>query len=219
MEVFQDLTVFVPNKQLDIFTSSILEKAEQEHWKRHLNFEKDYQIGVMTDDPVFCLESPDVVVNAFSYKAYIWLKYSNEKFKVINIIPIGLRSLSYEQYNTVLDKFYKSILKPVTKELTLDIILSAPEKSVADIVGEEAYELLVRFSRLANKSTGNTHSLDFERWCDFVFSIFRSGRTLDIDVFRRFLVEDECWSNDMANKLGLDLEYALDILMKYEQSN
>ena len=86
------------------------------------------------------------------------------------------------------------------------------------MIGEDSYRLLYRFSHSANKSTGNTNPHDFERWCDFVLAIFRNQVELNADDLVRWLEEDEGWSDTIAWKLGLDFEYGLQLLKRYEQS-
>lgn len=219
MEVFQNLTVFVPDDKLVVFQQKLLKQALSQHWEPQDRFEADYKKNVLSDEPVICLKSPSLLLDLKQIQAYVWLRHSKGRFQLFNIIPALTRSLSYQEYNFVLGTFYNLVVKGVAKKMDLDAIITAPEKSIEDIIGSDAYNALSRFSKAANKSTGNTNPFDFDRWCDFVFIIHRNDIQLNSDDFSRWLEEDEGWPNELATKLAIDLEYALDILKRYEQYN
>lgn len=219
MEVYQKLIVFVNSNLALKFRTELINEAKKNKWLYRSDFEEDYIKNVMTDDIIICLESPKFSFNNNTdLQAFVWMRHSKNEFEVFNIIPSLTRKLTYEQYNFILDQLYKCVVKKVAVKLELDTMITSPYKSMTEIIGEEAYERLYRFSRSANKSTGNTNPFDFERWCEFVFTLFRQNVKLNSDEFVRWLEENEGWSEDLAWKLAVDLEYALDILEKYEHS-
>jgi hypothetical protein len=216
MEVFQKLAIFVNLEQVAFFRDEVIVQANRINWINKTEFERDYRMNVMDDDIVICLQSPKYLFKQTELQAFVWMRHNKEVFELFNIIPSLTRKLSYEQYNFILDQFYKCIIKEVALKMNLDTITTSPYKSMQEIIGDEAFDTLIRFSRSANKASGNSNHYDFDRWCDFVFTIFRNNIKINMNDFSRWLEEDENWPNDIANKLSSDLEYSLSILEKYE---
>ncbi len=104
----------------------------------------------------------------------------------------------------------------MASQFNATVTLTKPEKLIIDTIGTEVFQSLKSFSSLANKSTGNSNPYDFERWCEFVFTIFRKNIDLNSTELEAWLIENG-WSEEMAIKLALDFEYSISLLMKYEQ--
>jgi hypothetical protein len=218
MEVFQNLKVYVSSEFESRFLDKLLDKVRASKWTQKSDFETVYKKNTASkDDIIICVESTDLEFETEMLRAYVWLWKKNDFFEVFNIIPVKSGRLSYRQYNFILNQFYISFIADVVKKMKLKTDFSNPSKSIENMIGKDAADALIRFSRSANKSTGNTHPYDFNRWCDFIFIIHRRKIQLSIDDFVRWLKEEEDWTDEIAWKLGLDLEYALDILKKYEQ--
>ena len=219
MEVFQNLNIFVPDGIESNFIEKLLDNITKSEWNHKSDFESNYQKNTASEDKiVICIETPNLLFNDVTLKAYVWFRKEEDHFEVFNIVPAKSGSLSFNQYNFILNKFYELFITNLREVFNLKIVFSKPNKSIIDFIGEDAADILIRFSRSANKSTGNTNPYDFNRWCDFVFILYRKEIHLSIGDFERWLIEEEGWSDDMASKLGLDLEYALDILEKYEHN-
>lgn len=217
MEVFQDLKLFVPPNKEQTFIKNLLAKTAKSDWKNKGDFESRYKKNTASSNEiVFCFESHDISFNKKTLKAFVWMWKKKDFFEVFNIVPSKSGSLDYGEYNFILNTFYKELLSDIIVKLNVKTDFSKPNKSMVDLIGKEANESLIQFSKNANKTTGNTNPFDFERWCEFVFIIHRNKIALNIDDFVRWL-EEEDWTNDVAWKLGLDLEYALNILKRYEQ--
>lgn len=218
MEVFQNLKLFVPPDKEQTFIKNLLTGTTKSNWKNKSDFESSYKKNTASlNEIVFCFESHDIIFNKKTVKAFVWMWKKKDFFEVFNIVPSKSGSLDYGEYNFILNTFYTELLSEIVEQLNIKTDFSKPNKSMADLIGKEAAESLIRFSKNANKTTGNSHPFDFERWCEFVFIIHRNKIPLNIDDFVRWLEEEEDWTNDVAWKLGLDLEYALNILEKYEQ--
>lgn len=218
MEVFQDLKLFVPPEKEQNFTESLLANALRYDWKNKNDFESSYKKNTSSaNETILCFESHDIDFNNKLLKAFVWMWKKKDFFEVFNIVPSKPGSLDFGEYNFILNTFYREILSDIVKRFNIKTDLSKPNKSMVDIIGNDATESLIRFSNSANKTTGNTNPFDFERWCEFVFIIHRNKISLNTDDFIRWLEEEGNWTNDMASRLGLDLEYALNILKKYEQ--
>lgn len=219
MEVFQDLKIFVPKHQEKDFFKRLLDKVSESNWKHKSEFETDYKRNTASSEEVImCFETAELPYAGEKLKVYIWLWKKIDYFEVFNIVPVGIGSIDYSQYNFALNQFYKVCIQKIENEFDLKIDFSSPNKSIIDLIGKDAGEALIKFSRNANKTTGNTNPFDFSRWCDFVFILHRNKIALNIDDFERWLEEEEAWSNKVASRLGSNLEYALNILERYEQS-
>lgn len=219
MEVFQNLRLYVLSDKEQSFITSLINTAEKNQWTHKIDFESNYKKNTASSaDAVFCFESHQINFNTKNLHAYLWLWKRRDYFEVFNIVPSKSGSLSYSEYNFILNTFFNEVLTPIVADLNLKTEFTKPNKTIIDLIGEDAGDALLRFSRNANKATGNSHPYDFNRWCEFVFLIHRNHIKLNIDDFIRWLEEEENWSNDIALELGLDLEYALNILEKYEQN-
>lgn len=217
MEVFQELKLFVPPDQEQHFIEILLTKTAKSDWKNRVDHESNYKKNTASlSEIILCFESYDIAFNNKTFRAFVWMGKRKEYFEVFNIVPSKSGSLAYGEYNFILRTFYNELLSDIVVRLNIKTEFSKPNKSMIDLIGKEASESLIRFSKNANKTTGNTHPYDFERWCEFVFIIHRNRIAVNIDDFVRWL-EGEYWTNDVAWKLGIDLEYALNILKKYEQ--
>jgi hypothetical protein len=219
MEVFQNLKIFLNHTNDATLKEHLVSKAKSINWIHRLDFEENYRKNTATEsDTILCIETLEMFFNSLPIKGYIWLWKKNNYFEIFNIIPTKPGSFSYSQYNYILNQFFLFVVSDVVLQLGLQTESSKPNKSIEEIIGKDAAESLIRFSKGANKVTGNTHPYDFDRWCEFVFIIFREKIPLNIDEFVRWLKDEENWSDEMAWKLGIDLEYALDILEKYEHN-
>lgn len=95
--------------------------------------------------------------------------------------------------------------------------MTKPEKLIVETIGRDALQALKSFSTSANKTTGNIHPYDFERWCDFIFIIVRKNIELSSFELESWLLENG-WDSEMASKLAIDFEYSISLLEKYEQN-
>ncbi len=58
-----------------------------------------------------------------------------------------------------------------------------------------------------NKSTGSSHPLDHQRWMDFILTAHLEGSRLDATSLRRWLIEIEGWSPEVADQLAGQYEF------------
>lgn len=140
----------------------------------------------------------------------------NDEYKVVNIVPAEVGSLGITKYNTILRDFSLRVAEPAARGGAFEVELSTPYESVEDWVDKDVAVALERFSRLANKSTGNSHPRDKDRWCAFLITAHRSPRTLDSEMLMRWLIELEGWPADTAQGLAIDYEFGLELLSHYD---
>jgi hypothetical protein len=127
-----------------------------------------------------------------------------------NIISFR-RSLSYSQYNAVIDSLLSSGLSAVAAEKGAEIVTTSGEQSIQDLVPPFVAAQLQLFSNAANKATAGTHPLDRERWMQFLVALHRSGSELNVDVLGRWLKE-QGWPDDGVDHLTREFEFGIDLL-------
>lgn len=153
-----------------------------------------------------------------------------------NIVPIEKSSLSIDEYNAVLLKFYHDIIQPYSTD-NKDLTIIPPSNDKFDplnFVTKEALRKLKKFCSMANKATGSSHPSDREIWFDFICQTVDDGRMFDYDLLARFLqdkeywgkkdanfngvIGDYAWSQEQAYKLANEYEYACEVLEYYKNS-
>jgi hypothetical protein len=135
---------------------------------------------------------------------------------VSNIVPRDIGQLSFDQYNHILNEFDIRFAKPAAAAIGIRVELSSPEQSIEDWLSPDSAKRLRAFSHAANKSTGSSHPMDRERWCDFLIALHHSGETPDTGLLERWLVEEEHWPDDMAFDLVCEYEFARDLLSRFD---
>lgn len=136
---------------------------------------------------------------------------------VSNIVPQKKNQLTHDEYNVVLQHFYKNVVckaingSPVTATLTSD------EISINSIAGEKVARALRIFSELSNKSTGSAHPQDRKRWFEFLVLAHESSEKIDTDLIIQTLIE-QGWSEEKASDLGIEYEFAEDLLNFVQES-
>lgn len=132
--------------------------------------------------------------------------------KVNNIIPLQKNELSIEEYNKILDLFYKDIVEPYCKKHT-NIKIEGPTSDKFDplnYISQEALDKLILFCDSANKSTGSSHPCDQERWFDFICQTVDDGMMFDYDTLFEFLIDESYWGKKESGFLGVMGHFAWD---------
>jgi hypothetical protein len=149
--------------------------------------------------------------------AYVWLVIDNNELKITNITPNKSGQLSFEQYNSILDEFFNIIIKP-NIDSRFDIVISSDNKTISDYAGPEVSKKIESWIKLANKSTLNTHPLDFKRWTEFVISAHKNESELTTTQLGKYLIDVVGISDEeLVDKILLDYEYGRDLLKEYDK--
>ena len=220
MEVFQTLKLKPKSTEdIDNLFEKIRIKSSRLHWEVKNDFIDNYRKNMGDKDKkVLCIMSPKIHLNeSKNIQGYVWLGEWKSQLEVFNIVPVKSGNLSYTEYNLILKRFYDELIFPEIRTLHFEITYTQPNKSIDNIGGLEVTKALKVFSSLANKSTGNSHPMDAERWKYFVCLAHKLNTELSVDELVRWLKEDENWSDEIAWKLGLDYEYSLDLLKYYDE--
>ncbi len=108
MKTFNELIIQGSKDDLLDLISTLIEKLP-ENWKYKEENVKSYSDNTSKSiSEVMCVESPE----GDSKNGLLWLRFWDGNLKVINIIPTKPDSLDYEEYNAILDLFYKECLLP-----------------------------------------------------------------------------------------------------------
>jgi hypothetical protein len=201
MRAFRGLTVTGSPVQIDRFISKLLEDVGQD-WKHDPASEARLALPVSGKMYCFvCSERED------RPRAALWLhRDSPTNLTVTNIIPIPKGSLSRAEYNAIVAEFYRRFVTPATQEIGVQATLTDENRTIADWLTPRTAELLLRFSRLANRSTGTTHPLDEHRWFEFIWASHEEQARLPMEILAQWLEEDEGWPEDQALKVAAEYE-------------
>lgn len=217
MNLYQKLYV-----RLDIsrpgFQSTLLHLIENtEGWTLRKDLHDNFSLkAVLKDREVICVQTPVYNYDGKEIQGVIWTYDFGDRLESFNIIPtIGNRLLP-EAYNYLLNQFVDVFVRRTAADYGATIDMSKPILDMKDYIGDDGLEVLTMFSDWANKSTGNSHPLDFERWCDFLLICFNKKIMISSDLLEGWLMEHG-WSAEMASELALDYEYGMNLL-NYEHN-
>ncbi|MEK4107022.1 hypothetical protein NST28_23260 [Paenibacillus sp. FSL R10-2791] len=206
MKTFKDLEIVGQSEILDSYKNWMKELIERtQGWDIDQREELKDFIVIKKD------KSPS------SLKATLFLYLNDSKIAVTNIIPSDQRELNYDEYNFILDEFYRLFV--INNPFNLRIDYSNENILIQDILTKEVSDRLIQFSRLANKSTGSSHPLDKKRWNDFVIRSFKANKIIDPQMLSRWLIEEETWEYSIASELAIDYEKAISLLAQYEEGD
>lgn len=167
---------------------------------------------------------------------YIGDKLQKGEIMVGNIVPQKKNSLTVDEYNALLLRFYEDIIRPY-KEQGTEIIIEPPTDDIFDprtIISEEALRKLKAFCDGANKTTGSSHPMDRERWFDFICQTVDDDRVFEYSALANFLKDeaywgtkqegfigamgDYAWSEDKAYELADEYSAAVEVLQYYKKT-
>lgn len=205
MKTFRNLYINLNGVDVNAFAER-LEKSSTKPWARRKD--KEAELGGIEERPI-CFEAGrgfDV-----SPAALFIFPREGETLWVSNIVPTEESELTYDQYNFALERFYGDVVVPAICGTSITADLTSDQITIGSVAGDAAEKALKRFSNLANKSTGSSHPLDRERWLEFLVLAHEATSDLHADMVIRSLVELG-WSEEAAIELGIQFEFAEDLL-------
>lgn len=218
MEKYQDFKVVLPPDEWNSFRQELIREIDLNNWTRRDDLAERGNKGMSyVGKELLCVETPELKFNNEKLKGVIWMWLGDSQLEVFNIIPLIGNYLICAQYNFILSMFRQSIIDKMAPNYNLMIEMSKPYLDMEDVIGTEGLRLLITFSRTSNRSTGHSHPMDFAKWCNFIFYVFKNKKHLAVDDFMHWLIEDG-WMEDKANELSLDYEYSIEMLERYEQN-
>jgi hypothetical protein len=148
--------------------------------------------------------------------ARLFIAAVDNELEVTNVVPDKVPELTRKQYNSIILDFYR-IASPVAGQLKLDLMVTSDELDISELLSPQAWQALRNFSALANKSTGSSHQADRDRWFEFLILQHATEGRLSTGILERWLVEEERWPEDVADKLAIQFEFGTDLLRAYDQ--
>ncbi len=217
MERYKDLNLSIPHARYKEFILYLRNKVVASNWELRDDLISS-TFGDTDKSTFICIESPELVFNDTQLKGVIWILINEEKcnLEIINIVPLINKHLEYKEYNYILDCFRDNFLLDLLHRFNASIKESKAYYDLKDELGEDVFKALLMFSDCANKSTGNTHPMDFDRWCDFIFLYHHSNRHLSADVLIGWFKE-EGWDEEHAHDLAIEFEQETMMLEKYNK--
>lgn len=198
-ELFQNLTIQGDKNVLELFRDGLNKVVLPADWHRNTDFESRWleQLG-----------REQRFVRVFAYcgnnhpRANVWLFGDDSEMHVGNIVPSETNKISPFEYNNIVRLFHTSVLRAFSENLTgLNIELGPDRESIEDLTTTRVLDALRSFSVHANKSTGNSHPYDNDRWRTFVIHAARDNCRLDSGFLSSWLIADG-WSEEWADKLA-----------------
>lgn len=210
MKTFRDLYIELNGIDIEEFIEKLTLHCKPP-WFR--NYDKEDNLR-SPGEKVYCFEREkrDEVPSA---ALFLFMK-TEDVWYVSNIVPISTLELNYDQYNQILEDFLDSLVKPNAKKTALRAKITSDEVSISTVAGNEVEAALVRFSNLANKSTGSSHPADRQRWFDFLILANQADSKLGPDFIVRSLVELG-WTQEQAYELGVQFEFGDDLLSYFRE--
>lgn len=215
MKTFRELQIKLQDDSVDALFRVIDDNLNENWTHKEFDFDADV-LGVLDDTPkTSCYQYSG---NESLPGAYLFLREKDANLlHVSNIIPIELGQMSYDEYNAILIDFYDNVLKPIEKQINVEIEITEPDIALDDILTSECSKSFKAFSRCANRYTGNSHPLDQKRWFTFIICLDRNNKKIDPDFVQKMLVDDG-WPEDKAFELSLEFESAMSLLEFYHET-
>lgn len=214
IEVFQDLSVSVPDNARAAFRDDLIASTEPP-WT--VDLKRSAEIAgnnVSTRDLlVFTRAAGGELPPAF-----LTLWANDDGYYVPNIVPVDRSELTRQQYNGIIEEFTARILGPVAARHAFRVAKTKAGQTLTDWLTPDSADRLRRFSGAANKSTGASHPSDRRRWYDFIISVHRTGGRIGAERLGRWLREVDGWDEQTAHELAGDFEMSLGLLRQYDES-
>lgn len=202
MNVYQELTIEGNPEDLKRFLAEV--QAGENGWKR----DQEQEASLGTEYVAFRKpETPHLPAAVL----YLYGEPPEGRYQVANILPTDKNELSLQEYNRLTRSFYETCVQPSQDPYQLKATLTEEDTNFAETVSPPTFELLKRFSALANKSTGSSHPADRRRWLDFVASSIKNHDKIDTELLSQWLVDEEQWPKEEASRLIRDYELAVDL--------
>ena len=202
MNVYRELTLTGGPEDLQRFFAEV--KASADGWERDREQETNLGMEYVAFRKPETPHSPAAVL-------YLYGEPRAGDYHVANVLPRDKTELSLQEYNQIVQSFYQSCVQPFEAAYRLKITLTSADADFAGTLGPRTFEMLKRFSSLANKSTGASHPLDRQRWLEFIAASIKNHDDIDTELLFQWLVEEEQWAPQEASRLSREYGLAVDL--------
>lgn len=214
------------------FTELVIESDEKnliqllEHLKtansKQFIFEKklseEYAQNIfVNDNQVACFRT----TQKKHFDSKIWIVANNAQFRITNIVSNTISELGITRYNQVMyDFFHDFVSKFLDKRY--NVYYSGEIVDMSELISKSAYDALIKWESVCNKSNPIGHPSDEKLWFEFIKQIVKNNDKLASSDLEKWLVEDKNWSfsflNEEISKLIAYYEYSIDLLIYYDNS-
>ena len=209
MKVYRDLVFRGSRLALDRFVAD-LEQRLTDGWTRYHARESEVRRAAL--GKMYCFSCTTAGQRPASE---LWVAtQADGALYVSNVLANEYSSLTYEQYNLIVQEFHDRFALPAARAAGIEVEFGKPDPQIEDFLSEPTARLLRSFSGLANRSV--LHPLDRQRWNDFLTAAYRDAAPLSASMLKRWLIEEENWPEDKAIDLVIEYEHARDLLEVYE---
>jgi hypothetical protein len=208
MNVYRDLVFRGSQSALDQFISEI-EQRLTDGWARHHARESEVRRSVL--GAMYCFSCTAAGERPASE---LWIaSQADGALCVTNVLANEYSSLTYDQYNAIVQEFHDRFALPAANATGVEVELGKADTQIEDFLNAPTARLLRSFSACANRSI--LHPLDRERWNKFLTAAHRESAPLSSSMLRRWLMEVH-WPEDEASNLAIEYEQARGLLEVYE---
>jgi hypothetical protein len=209
MEVFREMYIRGDSNQLGTLMDAIGDSLPQ-GWHRRSGRENDIQAHMVGAKRVYCFvhdQEDDLPPSTI-----LLAEREPGVLTASNIHPHKKRQLTHEEYNAILQEFCDRMVRPCAEKIGVRIELTASHADLSDWLSDTAAEKLRTFSTLANRRAGFLLPVDYERWLEFLVTANRERSKLDASTLRRWLVEIQGWSPEIAEQLAGEYAFGGELL-------
>lgn len=208
MQVHRDLTIVGEPEQLKAVGEDI-RRSLAEGWTRDADAEDHMTMFPSgTKRLVYCFAAPKRPRRPAA--TVFLLNRDDGTLQVANVVPSEQHELSRDEYNAIIEDFYKRFVRPAAERHGVQAELTDAKADLEHWLPESAAEKLRLFCARANKRTGSNHPMDRERWYDFIVAAHEADFTSATLV--RWLQEEGGWDEEMADRLAAEYEFARGLL-------
>jgi hypothetical protein len=209
MEIFRDMCVYGSEQQIAALMGEV-ERSLPRGWVRHVQAEQNINSLVgHRGGPTYFFSCTEEVGRPAA--TVCLMDQGAGAFRVSNVVPRQLRQLTYSQYNRILEELHAQFA-PAAAKMGVRTQLTPAEVDLEHWMSGETADKLRRFSRTANKSTGSAHPGDQAKWMEFIVAAQRENISLSASTLRRWLIEVEGWSPEVADSLASEYDFGKNIL-------
>jgi hypothetical protein len=216
MEVFRELHIRASSSEQLVVLMDEVERALPAGWTRVPFLEEDLRNRESKYKRFFCF---DYEGDEGLPTATIFLAEEVPGLLILsNIVPRKKYQLAIGESNALLEEFSERILRPCAERLGVQVGLTAGHRDLTHWLSKATTTKFRRFSDGANRRAGYLLPIDRDRWLEFILAAHREKSQLDPSTLRRWLIEIEGWSPDIANQLAGEYAFGEEILT-YSESH
>ena len=213
MKAYQDLYIRGESRHLQEFIKE-LDATLGSGWSRDIVRESEVKQAAL--GRMFCYACTATLSRPASR---LWIATKSDgSLYVGNILAEAHQSLTFDQYNSILADFHDTCALPAARRLgpAVELELSNPNPTIEDFLSPNCVNLLRSFSHIANRAM--LHPSDRRRWNEFVAAAYRDDAKLDSSMLRKWLIEEEGWSEAKADDLAEEYGRAKDLLEVFQST-